>query len=86
MTKIEVFVLPGCPRCSTGLETLKEIAESFGPDAFAWEVRDLLQNIDYAVKLGILATPAMAVDGKIAFTCLPSPADLRKELTRHMGL
>ncbi len=86
MTKIEVFALPGCSRCSTGLDALKEIAESFGPGTFVWEEHNLLENIDYAVRLGILSTPAIALDGKLAFTSLPSPSQLRAELTRHMGL
>ncbi len=85
MKKLEVFVIPGCARCGTGLEALKEIAESFGPDAFAWEERSLLENIDYAVRLGILSTPAIAVDGKLAFNSLPSPLQLRTELARHVG-
>ena len=85
MKKIEVFVIPGCARCGTGLDPLKEVAESFGPDAFAWEVRSLLENIDYAVKLGILSTPAIAVEGKLVFKSLPSPLQLRTELARHLG-
>lgn len=85
MVKIDVFVLPGCARCTAGLDALKEIAESFGPDAFAWEERNLLENIDYAVQLGILSAPAIAVDGKLAFVSLPSPQQLQADLTRHVG-
>ena len=85
MIKIEIFVLPGCTRCSTGLDTLKEIAESFGPDVFAWEECNLLENIDSAVQLGILSTPAIAIDGKLAFISLPSPQQLQSELTKRMS-
>ncbi len=85
MTKIEVFVLPGCSQCSTGLDALKEVADSFGPGACLWQVRNLLENIDQAVRLGILSTPAMALDGKLVFTSLPSPQQLRTELSRHVG-
>lgn len=85
MVKIEVFTLPGCSRCSQGLDTLKEVAQSFGPDAFSWEERNLLQSIDDAVKLGIVSTPAVAVGGKLAFVSLPSPQQLQAELSRHVG-
>ncbi len=85
MVKIEVFVLPGCSGCNSGLDALKEIANAFGPDAFKWEECNLLENIDYAVKLGILSTPAIAVDGKLAFSSLPSPQQLHKELSRHVA-
>lgn len=85
MITIDVFILPGCGRCSAGLDALKEIAESFGSDAFAWEERNLLENIDYAVQLGILSTPAIAVGGKLAFVSLPSPQQLQTELIKHVG-
>jgi thioredoxin 1 len=85
MVKIEIFTLPGCARCNAGLDALKEVATSFGPGAFAWEERNLLQNIDDAVRLGILSAPAIAVDGKLAFASLPSPQQLQAELSRHVG-
>lgn len=85
MIKIEVFILPGCERCISGLDALKEMAESFGSHAFAWEERNLLENIDYAVQLGILSAPAIAVDGKLTFASLPSPRQLQIELNKHVG-
>lgn len=85
MVKIEIFTLPGCSRCSTGLDSLKEVAESFGPDVFAWEEHNLLQSIDDAVKLGILATPAIAVGGKLAFISLPSPQQMKAELSKYLS-
>lgn len=85
MVKVEVFVLPGCSRCSDGLDALKEVAASFGPNAFEWQERDLLQSIDDAVKLGILATPAIAINNQLAFTALPTPHRFQAELTKHAG-
>lgn len=79
---IEVFVLPGCGRCLTGLGELKDIAQSFGAGAFRWQERNLLDNIDQAVQLGILSAPAIAIDGRLAFTALPSPQQLHTELAR----
>lgn len=86
MIKIDVFFLPGCSRCSAGLGSLKAVADSFGPDAFVWQERNLLENIDDAVQLGILASPAMAIDGKLAFTAaLPSPEQLRVKLSEYVS-
>jgi thioredoxin 1 len=85
MIKIDVFVLSGCARCTSGLDSLKEVAESFGQDVFVWQERNLLEHIDFAVELGILSTPAIAVDGKLAFVFLPSPKQLQAELTKHVA-
>jgi len=40
----------------------------------------VLEQLDYAVQLGVLATPALAIDGKLCFTGLPSVKKLRKLL------
>lgn len=83
MVSIDVFVLPGCSRCSDGLDALKEMVASFGPDKFVWNERDLLQNIGAAVDLGILATPAIAINGKLAFTALPCPRRFQEALAKY---
>lgn len=85
MINVEVFVLPDCARCLSGLGELKEIAQSFGADVFRWEERNLLEHIDQAVQLGILSAPAIAIDGKLAFSALPSAQQLRVELKKHMA-
>ncbi|MEO6024195.1 MAG: glutaredoxin [Burkholderiales bacterium] len=85
MVKVEVFYLPGCSRCITGLDELEGLVTSFGPGVFAWGKLDLLQNIDYAVKLGVLSSPAMAIDGKLAFASLPTPKQLRAALGKFVS-
>ena len=86
MISIDVFVLPGCGRCLSGLAELKEIVQSFGPAAFRWEERNLLDNIEAAVQLGILSAPAIAVDGTLAFSSLPSPQQLRAALAIRIAV
>jgi protein-disulfide isomerase len=46
---------------------------------------DVVENIDRAVALGILATPAIAIDGKLVFTKLPSDARLRQSMRQAIG-
>jgi hypothetical protein len=45
----------------------------------------VLDELDYAVSLGVLTLPAMAVNGKLAFPLLPTPEQLRTEIVRHLG-
>jgi thioredoxin 1 len=85
MVKIEVFVLPGCTRCNSGLDALRATATSFAKDSFLWEERDMLQSIEDAVKLGILSSPAIAIDGTLVFTSLPSPQRLHDELSKYVS-
>ncbi|KRT56653.1 Thioredoxin domain, partial [endosymbiont of Ridgeia piscesae] len=41
---------------------------------------NVLEELDYAVQIGVLATPAIAIDGELVFTALPSEKRLRQTL------
>ncbi len=73
--KIEVLRAPGCPKCERELGGLREAALQLDPGV-AWAELDIAQSIDYAVELGALKAPAVAIDGELAFTALPAPAAL----------
>ena len=66
--KVEVFSSPGCGKCTHAKEALKKIAEELGPKRIDWREVNVLEEMDYAVSLGVLSTPAIAVDGKLVFT------------------
>lgn len=83
MIKVEVFSLPGCTQCSASLDALKQVVLSFDPHTFSWHELDLLAHIDEAVQLGILTTPAIAINCRLAFAALPSPTQLKAELAKH---
>lgn len=86
MIKVEVFSLPGCSQCSASLDALKQVVQTFYPHAFSWHELDLLTHIDEAVQLGILTSPAIAINGRLAFSALPSPTQLQAELAKHSTL
>ena len=83
--RIEVFYTPGCGRCERVRDTLKEVAKSFGDQRVTWCEVNLLDELDYAVRLGVLMPPSMAIDGELVFARLPRPARLRKELSRRLA-
>ena len=41
--------------------------------------------MDYAVELGVMSSPAIAIDGKLIFSSLPSAAKLRAALDKHLA-
>lgn len=81
--KIEVFAAPGCRACAQARALLKTVAAEF--DGVSWREVDVVQEVDYAVALGILATPAIAIDGELVFASLPNARKLRAELARRCG-
>lgn len=82
--KIEVLSTPGCNKCEGARESLKAVAQGFGEHRVTWRDVNVLNELDYAVGLGVLTPPSMAIDGELVFPKLPSTAQLRKELARRL--
>lgn len=82
--KVEVFSLPGCGKCARAKDTLREIAAELGGGRIAWREVNVLEELDYAVRLGVLSTPAIAVNGQLVFPSLPSAKKLRQTLEAEM--
>lgn len=79
--KIELFYAPGCDKCTANRESLKTAAEHTAHD-LEWLELNVLENMDYAIELGILTLPAIAIDGVLEFPALPNAKQLVSALTR----
>jgi thioredoxin-like negative regulator of GroEL len=82
--KVEIFYSPGCARCGKAKDLLRKIAADIGGGRIALREVSVLEELDYAVSLGVLSTPAIAVDGKLAFTSLPPSGRLRAMLEQKL--
>jgi len=65
---VELFITNFCPRCASARDVLAATIESLGNDQFDVKMIDVVQEIDHAVAVGVRATPAIAVDGKLVWT------------------
>lgn len=74
---IEVFSAPACGKCSQARERLRAVVENFGGERVQWREVDVLDDMERAVELGVLSTPAIAIDGELLFTGSPSEKALR---------
>lgn len=79
--KVELFHAPGCSKCAAAREDLKAIAMAARPDV-EWCEINVLDEMDHAVERGVLSLPAIVIDGKLVFSALPSPQQLRAALLR----
>ena len=80
---VEVFSSPGCGKCGHAKDVLRAIVQEMGND-IEWREVNILEELDYAVRLGVMSTPAIAVNGKLVFTALPSAAKLRGALEQAL--
>lgn len=69
---------PGCARCTTVEKNVIEAVTELGIDADVSKIKDVRE---YA-KLGVLFTPAVIIDGKVAVAGkVPTVEDLKKLLS-----
>lgn len=82
---IELFYAEGCQQCLRNRETLKATAQQIIPD-MVWREVNVLEEIDYAVELGILTLPALVIDQELVFTKLPSAAQLTQAINERITI
>jgi glutaredoxin len=82
---VEVFSSPGCGKCGHARDLLRRLAEEIGAGRLAWREVNVLEEMDYAVSLGVLSTPAIAINGKLEFSSLPSAKKLRQILEQQLA-
>lgn len=80
--KIEVFSSPGCGKCGHAKTVLHKLAQELG--GIEWREVNVLEELDYAISLGVLSTPAIAIDGELVFAGLPTAAKLRADLLARL--
>ncbi len=78
--RIEVLG-PGCPRCERAYRVVRQVVEDAGLEV---EVRKV-DSIDRMVEMGILATPAVVVDGRVRVAGRVPEAGLVRELLGIVG-
>jgi thioredoxin len=78
--KVELLTATGCNRCQQLKAMVKRLVAEFAPEQFRYHEVDVVENIDYAVALGVLSTPAIAIAGTLVFTAPPTEKKLRKAL------
>jgi predicted DsbA family dithiol-disulfide isomerase len=82
---VELFVSPVCDRCAKASKMMKLVVDEFGNDRVEWREVDVLDEIDYAVAIGVLSTPAIAIDGKLVFSSLPGVESLYRALQNQLN-
>ena len=83
---IELFSASACNRCARAKQRLEAMVNEFDEGAIAYRGVDVLEELDYAVSMGVLRTPSIAIDGEVVFTAIPSKKKLRAEIDKRMAM
>jgi len=78
---MEIKVLgTGCPTCKTLEKLVRDAVTELNIDAVITKEEDIMNIMSY----GIMRTPGLVVDGKVAMSGrLPSEKELREILSKH---
>ena len=82
--KVELFYTPGCEKCADNKDELRTVATELVPN-LVWRELNVLDELDYAVEVGVIALPSIAIDGEVLFSSLPTCRQLRRELIKRLG-
>ena len=79
---IELISTFTCKRYQKAQQKLKNVLSKFDSTKVEYSEVNVLKQLDYAVSLGVMATPAIAVNGKLHFVSIPSEKQLQLELQK----
>lgn len=82
--KVELFFSPGCANCVAAHAQLRATAQEAVAE-LEWRELSVLEELDYAVELGIISLPSIVVDGELVFTSMPTTKQLREALVARGG-
>ena len=77
--KVEVFTSPNCPYCPMAEQVVAEAKKEIG-DAIDVEVVDISIDREKAVAYGLMAVPAIAINGIVEFVGAPTKEELMAKL------
>jgi thioredoxin 1 len=75
--RVEFFFAGGCSKCAKAREALREAAHS---PRVQWKEIDIAKDPNRAVDVGVVSTPAVAIDGELIFKTMPTAAELRSAI------
>ena len=80
---VEFFFAGGCSKCVEARGALREAAEAAAQ--VEWKEVDIASNPNRAVDVGVVSTPAVAIDGDLVFKTPPTTSELQNAIQARAG-
>ena len=77
--KVELLTAPGCSKCERAKESIKSVLKRF-KDKISYTEIDVSKNPKKLLEYGVMTTPVVIINGKLAFEGTPSEKELGKKL------
>ena len=80
---VEFFFAGGCDTCAAARDALREAAQAAAQ--VEWKEVDVGKNPNRAVDVGVVSTPALAIDGDLVFKTAPTAPELQRAIQARAG-
>jgi small redox-active disulfide protein 1 len=75
VVKVEVFTSPSCPYCPLAVQVVEEVEKEM-PNDLEIEKIDIMKDREKAIEYGLMAVPAIALNGVVRFVGAPNKDEL----------
>ncbi len=75
VVKVEVFTSPSCPYCPMAVQVVEEVEKEM-PNDLEVEKIDIMKDREKAIEYGLMAVPAIALNGVVRFVGAPNKDEL----------
>ena len=82
--QLELFYSPYCTRCRKARKQVRSLTAHWPSERLRFRELDVLQELDRAVAVGVLRTPALAIDGQLIAGPVPSSRTLETLLRQRL--
>jgi small redox-active disulfide protein 1 len=83
VVKIEVFTSPSCPYCPMAIEVVDAVKKEMQDDIEVEKI-DIMQDREKAIEYGLMAVPAVAINGVVKFVGAPEKTELKNAIEEEM--
>ena len=80
--RVEFFFAGGCSKCAEARDALREAAQSTA--RVQWKEIDIAREPNRAVDVGVVSTPAVAIDGELVFKTVPTALELQHAIQARL--
>jgi small redox-active disulfide protein 1 len=83
VVKVEVFTSPSCPYCPMAVEVVEEVEKEM-PNDLEVEKIDIMKDREKAIEYGLMAVPAIALNGVVRFVGAPNKDELLSAIKEEL--
>ena len=84
VVKIEVFTSPSCPYCPMAVQLVDDVKKDMMDDVEVEKI-DIMVDQEKAREYGLMAVPAIALNGVVKFVGAPGKEELLEAIKEEMA-